>query len=132
MVGILLNLTVLPDLAGQLAATAGYPDPTLQAVFQALEKLANNLTNVGGFGLYSLAGILLLPAAFATPSFPRWLRWLGVVEWGISILATLLLVLNPGLATFPLVISFLLYAPWVWGGAYWLWQRSSKNSSSSH
>lgn len=122
VVGILLNLTVLPELARELVSTVAYPDPTLQVVFQALEKLANNLTNVGGFGLYSLAGILLLPAAFSTTNFPRWLGWLGVAEWGVSILATGLLVLAPGLATFPLVISFMLYAPWMWGGAYWLWR----------
>lgn len=131
VVGILINLTVLPELARGLVNTTAYPDLTLQVVFQALEKLANNLTNVGGFGLYSLAGILLLPAAFATSDFPRWLAWLGVAEWGISILATGLLVLTPNLATFPLLISFALYAPWVWGGAYWLWKRSSALSSSS-
>ena len=130
VVGILLNLTVLPELARQLVSMAPYPDPTLQVVFQALEKLANNLTNVGGFGLYSLAGILLLPAAFRTPNFPRWLRWLGVAEWGVSILATALLVLVPGVATFPLVVSFLLYAPWVWGAAYWLWRRPTAPSRS--
>jgi hypothetical protein len=80
IVGVLLNLTVLPELAHQLAKTITNPDPTLQIVFLSMEKLANNLTNVGGFGLYSLAGVLLLPAIFATPDYPRWLTWLGVVE----------------------------------------------------
>ncbi|MEN8240651.1 MAG: hypothetical protein ABFS17_01925 [Chloroflexota bacterium] len=122
IVGVLVNLTVLPELAGELT----YLDPTLQVVFLSMEKLANTLTNIGGFGLYSLAGILLLPAVFATPDFPRWLRWLGVVEWGISILATVLLIVVPSLATGPLLVSFMLYAPWVWGSAWWLWQMRSE------
>ena len=41
------------------------------------------------------------------------------------------LVLAPDLATIPLVISFMLYAPWVWGGAYWLWRRPPALSSST-
>ncbi|RME76972.1 MAG: hypothetical protein D6784_04715 [Chloroflexi bacterium] len=123
IVGVLVNLTVLPELARQLADTIASPDPTLQIVFLSMEKIANNLTNVGGFGLYSLAGILLLPAIFATPRYPRWLTWLAVVEWSISIIATGLLILAPNLATGPLVVSFVLYAPWVWGSAIWLLRR---------
>lgn len=119
IVGVLMNAVVLPELANQLVASAA-PDQTLQVVFVSLEKFANSLTNIGGFGLYSLAGILLLPAVFSTPGFPRWLKWLGGIEWGISIIATGLLVAAPDLAAFPLVISFMLYAPWVWGGAWWL------------
>jgi len=84
------------------------------------------LTNVAGFGLYSLAGILLLPAVFSTPGFPRWLMWLGVFEWGISIIATGFLIVSPVWAAPLLVISFLLYAPWVWGSAWWLFSRSEK------
>jgi cell shape-determining protein MreD len=53
------------------------PDPVLQVVFQSMESFANALTNVAAFGLYSLAGTLLLPALFATLSYPRWLAWLG-------------------------------------------------------
>jgi len=52
---------------------------------------------------------------------------LEVVEWGISIIATTLLVFTPDLAIGPLLISFLLYAPWVWGGAIWLIRRDLKN-----
>ncbi len=48
---------------------------------------------------------------------------MGVAEWSISIIATVLLVLAPDLATVPLVIGFLLYAPWVWGGGIWLLRR---------
>ena len=70
-------------------------------------------------GLF-LAGLLLLPSAFTTASYPRWLAWLGLAEWGIAALATGLLVLAPDSATGPLLISFALYAPWVWGSALWL------------
>jgi len=120
IVGVLVNLTVLPELARELVLTIANPDPTLQVIFLAMEKIANNLTNVGGFGLYSLAGLLLLPAAFATPGFPRSLAWLGAAEWIISSISTVLIVLVPSLATVPLLISFALYAPWVWGSALWL------------
>jgi len=123
IVGILVNLTILPELAGELVYSTANPDPTLRIVFGAMEKFANNLTNIGGFGLYSLAGMLLLPAIFATPGFSKPLAWLGTFEWTISIVATLLLVVLPNAATIPLVISFIFYAPWVWGSALWLIRR---------
>ena len=120
LVGVLVNLTVLPELARALTSTPAGPDPALQVVFHSMESLANALTNVAAFGLYSFAGLLLLPAVFATPGYPRWLAWLGAVEWGIAAIATGLLVFAPGLATGPLLVSFALYAPWVWGSALWL------------
>lgn len=123
VVGILLNHTVLPQVATALASSPAAPDTTLLVLFRSMESMANNLTNVAGFGLYSVAGLLLLPAAFATADFPRPLAWLGVVEWTISNIATILLVVAPDLATIPLVVSFLFYAPWVWGGALWLLRR---------
>ncbi len=123
IVGVLINMTVLPELAHELANTIANPDPTLTVIFSAMEKIANNLTNVGGYGLYTLAGILILPAIFATKDYPRWLAKLGATEWIISSLATLLLIFAPTLATIPLVISFFLYAPWVWGSALWLYRR---------
>jgi hypothetical protein len=92
-----------------------------------MESLANALTNVTAFGLYSIAGLLLLPSVFATPSYPRWLAWLGVVEWGIALIATALLVIAPDFATGPLLISFSLYAPWVWGSAIWLLRNKPVN-----
>lgn len=119
VIGMLINAIVLPDLATQLMA-APNPDATLQLMFQSFEKLANNITNVGGFGLYSVAGLLLLPAAFVVPSFPVWLKWIGVIEWGVSIIATILVVVAPALAAIPLVIAFMFYGPWVWGCAWWL------------
>ncbi len=123
IVGVLLNMTVLPELARKLAYTLPNVDPTLKVVFSGMEKLANNLTNVGGYGLYTLAGVLILPAIFATKDYPRWLAKLGAVEWTISSIATLLLIFAPALVTIPLVISFFLYAPWVWGSALWLYRR---------
>jgi hypothetical protein len=118
--GVLVNLTVLPELAQALTATTTGGDPALPVVFGSMESLANALVNVTAFGLYTLAGLLLLPAVFSTPGYPRWLAWLGAAEWGIAALATILLVLAPDLATGPLLISFALYAPWVWGSAVWL------------
>jgi hypothetical protein len=120
LVGVLVNMAVLPDVAVALSGAPAGPDPVLHVVFHSLENLANALTNVVAFGLYSFAGLLLLPAVFATPSYPRWLGWLGVAEWGAAALATLLLVFAPGLAMGPLLLSFALYAPWVWGSAAWV------------
>jgi hypothetical protein len=123
ILGVVVNLTILPELAHALTSTSAGWDPVLQVVFHSMESFANALTNVTAFGLYSLAGLLLLPAVFATPSYPRWLAWLGAVEWGIAALATVLLVFVPSLATGPLLISFALYAPWVWGSAVWLLRK---------
>ena len=95
---------------------------TLQIIFHSTESLTNALTNVAAFGLYTVAGLLLLPAIFTTAHYPRWLAWLGSVEWGIAAFATMLLVIAPALATVPLLISFALYAPWVWGSAIWLYR----------
>ncbi|MFQ5419069.1 MAG: hypothetical protein ACE5EY_01775 [Anaerolineae bacterium] len=120
IVGVLVNLVVLPDLADGMAAG---PSSALAVIFQAMEQLAYALTNVTAFGLYSLAGLLLLPAAWATPDYPRWLVWLGIVEWGTAALATILLLMAPALAVAPLLLSFALYAPWVWGSALWLRRR---------
>jgi hypothetical protein len=120
LVGVLVNMTILPDLARALIGTPAGPDLALQVVFHSLENFANALTNVAAFGLYSFAGLLLLPAIFATPSYPRWLAWLGAVDWGIAAIATGLLMFAPDLATGPLLVSFALYAPWVWASALWL------------
>ena len=123
LVGVLVNMTVLPELAGALSNIPG-SESALLTVFHSTESLTNALTNVAAFGLYTLAGLLLLPATFATATYPRWLAWLGTAEWGIAALATILLVVAPDLATVPLLISFALYAPWVWGSALWLLRRN--------
>ena len=122
LVGVLANITVLPELARELNSTLANPDPSLRVVFRSVERLTHALTNVAAFGLYSFAGLLLLPAIFATPNYPRWLAWLGTVEWGIAAIATGLLVIAPDFATGPLLVSFALYAPWVWGSAWWVWR----------
>lgn len=124
LVGVLVNMTVLPSLAKALVATPAGLDSSLPIVFRSMEGLAYALTNIVAFGLYTLAGLLLLPAVFATPGYPRWLVWLGAAEWGIASLATVLLVVAPGLATGSLLLSFALYAPWVWGSAMWLLRSS--------
>ncbi|MCP4416016.1 MAG: hypothetical protein GY805_05305 [Chloroflexi bacterium] len=85
LVGVLVNMTVLPELANALLSASSGQELTLQAIFQSMESLTNALTNVAAFGLYSFAGLLLLPAAFAR------LAWLGVTEWGIAAVATVLL-----------------------------------------
>jgi hypothetical protein len=127
LVGVLVNLTILPQVANALSSTFPGADVALLTIFQSMESFANALTNVAAFGLYSFAGLLLLPAVFSTASYPRWLAWLGAVEWMVASFATVLLVFAPGLATGPLVVSFALYAPWVWGSALWL-QRSREFS----
>jgi len=120
LTGVLVNLAVLPDLARALVGASPSPDPALLAIFRSMENLAYAAVNVTAFGLYSFAGLLLLPALFTTSSYPRRLAWLGTVEWVVAALATLLLVTAPGLATVPLLISFALYAPWVWASGWWL------------
>ncbi len=122
LVGVLINMTVLPELAQALIRMDD--QEVLSTTFRSMENLTNALTNVGAFGLYSFAGLLLLPAVFSTVGYPRWLAWLGVAEWGVALLATALLVLAPPMATGPLLVSFALYAPWVWGSAWWLWRKN--------
>lgn len=124
LIGVLVNLTVLPDLAHALADTFVKPDPVLQTVFHSVESFAYALVNITAFGLYTLAGLLMLPAVFATSGYPKWLTWLGTAEWFIAAIATVLLITAPTLATVPLLISFVLYAPWVWGSALWLLRRN--------
>lgn len=122
LVGVLVNITVLPALAQPLSGSLAAPSPSLLQIFQSMEGLATALVNIVAFGLYSLAGLLLLPALNLTVDYPRWLTWLGTAEWTIASLATLLLIVSPMLATVPLLVSFLLYAPWVWGSGLWLYR----------
>lgn len=115
MVGIVLNIAVVPDVAGQLQAGEATP-----ATYSAVETLAQALTDITAFGLYTVAGLLLLPALFATRTYPRGLVWLAVVLWVISALATAMLAFDLGGATAVFAVSLLLYAPWVWASAWWL------------
>ena len=84
------------------------------------KRVKNAPTDVTAFGLYVLAGILLLPALFATPGYPRSLLWLGTAEWTIAAVATALLILAPAIAMVLLLVSSALFAPWAWESAYWL------------
>ncbi len=120
IVGVLVNMTVLPALAPAVVGASAETTAATQAIFNSMESLANALTNVAAFGLYSVAGLLLLPAGIATPNYSRWLVWLGSAEWGVATIATVLLIVVPNWATIPLLVSFALYAPWVWLSAVWI------------
>lgn len=127
LVGVLVNLTVLPELSRSIVNNPANQAQLLQEFFGPMEYLANTLTNVAAFGLYSFAGLLLLPSLFSTPHYSRWLIWLGVIEWSIAIIATILLIIAPKYATGPLLLSFALYAPWVWGSAIWLLRKETSD-----
>jgi hypothetical protein len=93
-----------------------------EAVSQALPWTLSPL--VGG-----LIGVLFIAHA-AAYSWAVWDGdWLRVTEWTISILATALLIIAPNLSSVPLVISFLLYAPWVWGSGLWVLRRKPVDSN---
>ncbi len=124
LVGVLVNVAVVPHLARAVVEAGVGPPSDLVVVFRSAERFAYGATNVAGFGLYTVAGILLLPAVFGTSGFPRWLAAVGVAEWTVAGVATALLAVAPDTATGPLIVSFVLYAPWVWGCAAWLWRES--------
>jgi hypothetical protein len=110
LVGVVANIAVLPPLAER-----GGTDS-----FHGAQLLAHALTDVAAFGLYTVAGLLLLPALRSTPGVPRTLIWLGVAVWIVSALATVLLALGaPGGRTVA-GLGFVLYAPWAWLGAAWV------------
>ena len=109
IVGIVLNLAVLPDLAGGSADT-----------YAAVETLAQALTDITAYGLYTVAGLLLLPALWATRTYPRLLAWLALVLWVSSAAATLLLALDAPAKAGVFAVALLLYPVWVWGSAWWL------------
>jgi hypothetical protein len=115
IVGIVLNIAVVPDVAARLQA-----GEATQATYSSVETLAQALTDITAFGLYTVAGLLLLPAVFATRTYPRALAWLAVVLWVLSAVATLLLAFDAGGATAVFSVALVLYAPWVWASAWWL------------
>jgi hypothetical protein len=51
---------------------------------------------------------------------PPALCWLGAAEWGLSAVATVLLVFDAPGGTAVGTIGFLLYAPWTWVAAWWV------------
>jgi hypothetical protein len=110
LVGVVANIAVLPALAGRGGTGA----------FEGTQLLAHALTDFAALGIYTAAGLLLLPALRRTPGAPRALWWLGVAEWGVSTVATALLVFDVPGATAAGTASFLLYAPWTWVAAWWV------------
>jgi hypothetical protein len=114
-VGIVTNLAAVPAAAGGEGET-----------FHVVQELGRALTDVAAFGLYSLAGLVLLPALASTRGYPRWLLGLGALEWGVAAIATVLLALQaPGAAAATALASaaFVLYAPWAWANAWWVLRR---------
>jgi hypothetical protein len=120
LVGIVLNLAVLPDLAASYQGSAGAVKSSTAVTYSSVETLTQALTDIAAFGLYTAAGLLLLPALFATPAYPLRLAWLAALLWGVSVVATLLLALDAPGATAVFALALLLYAPWVWASAWWV------------
>jgi hypothetical protein len=114
LVGVAANIAVLPELAER-----GGGDP-----FHGVQLLAEALTDVAAFGLYTVAGLLLLPALRGTPGVPRGLIRLGVAAWGVSAVATVLLAFGASGGRTIAGLAFVLYAPWVWLGAAWVLRGS--------
>jgi hypothetical protein len=110
LVGVVANIAVLPALA----------DRGDTETFRAVQLLAHALTDIAAFGLYTAAGLLLLPALRGTPGVPRALLLLGAAEWGISAVATALLAFDVAGGRTVAGLGLALYAPWVWLGAWWV------------
>jgi hypothetical protein len=117
LVGIVVNLALIPDLAARYHDA---PAASTALTYSNVETLAQALTDIAAYGLYTAAGILLLPALFATRAYPRPLAWLGVLLWGVSVIATLLLAFDAAGAKAVFAVALLLYAPWVWASAWWV------------
>jgi hypothetical protein len=110
LVGVVVNIAVLPALADRGGTDA----------FHGAQVLANALTDITAFGLYTAAGLVLLPALVRTERVPRALIRVGVAEWGISAVATALLAFGAPGGRATAALGFLLFAPWAGLGARWL------------
>jgi hypothetical protein len=116
IVGIVVNIAVVPE-----AAAGGVADNT----FRAAQELGHALTDVAAFGLYSVAGLLLVASLAATPRYPRGLARLGWGAWAIAALATVLVAVDaPGTAAVA-TVAFVLYAPWAGCNAWWIMRGAS-------
>jgi hypothetical protein len=120
LVGVVTNIAVVPALAGHGGTDA----------FRGAQLLAHALTDFTALGLYTAAGLLLLPALRATPGVPPALLWVGVAEWSVSAVATALLVFDLPGGTAGGTAGFLLYAPWTWIAAWWVSGRPTIGTSS--
>lgn len=114
LVGIAISVAVVPELAGRL------PGEGAAAAFGGAQTLAHALTDVTGFGLYTVAGLLLVPALFATSCYPRWLAWLGLALWSESVLGTVALAFGWPAANVLAGLAFVLLAPWTLASAWWV------------
>jgi hypothetical protein len=121
LVGIAINVAVLPDLATRLQELDGDARASALATYAALEDVARALTDVSAYGLYTAAGLLLLPALLDTPGYPRALAVIAIMEWGLAAVVTALLALGSPAATGPFAVALVLYVPWAWGSAWWLY-----------
>lgn len=110
IVGVVVNIAVLPALADHGGSDA----------FHSAQLLANALTDVTAFGLYTAAGLVLLPALARTARVPRALFRIGVAEWGVSAVATGLLAFGAPGGHAAAALGFLLFAPWAGLGAWWV------------
>jgi len=115
LVGVVANIAVVPELADHGGGDG----------FRGAQLLAHALTDIAAFGLYAVAGLLLLPALRSTPTVPRALLWLGAAEWGVSAVAAGLLAFDAPGGRALAGVGFLLYGPWVWLGASWVLQAPS-------
>lgn len=70
LVGIVAQIAVVPELA-ERAGSSGAATPAATATFAAAQEFAHALIAVAAFGIYSVAGLVLVPALFATPDYPR-------------------------------------------------------------
>jgi hypothetical protein len=120
LVGIVLNLAVIPDLAARYQESAPALMASTEVTYSTVETLAQALTDIAAYGLYTMAGLLLLPALFATSAYPRRLAWLAVLLWGVSVVATVLLAFDAAGATAVFAVALLLYPLWIWASAWWL------------
>jgi hypothetical protein len=119
IVGVIINIAVLPELADRGGSDA----------FHGAQLLADALTDVAAFGLYTVAGLLLLLALRRTQGPPPALLRLGVAEWGVSAVATGLLAFDVSGGRAAAALAFVLYAPWVWLGAWWVLRAPPRPSA---
>jgi hypothetical protein len=110
LVGVVVNIAMVPALADHGGTDA----------FRGAQVLANALTDVTAFGLYTAAGLVLLPALVRTTRVPRALIRVGVAEWSVSALATVLLAFGAPGGHAAAALGFLLFAPWAGLGARWV------------
>ncbi len=122
LVGITVTIVAVPPLAAEASSGAA------AGLFGTVEAVAFTLVSGVAFGVYTVAGLLLVVAAAGSRDYPRWLLALGWAEWGFSGVAVLLLGVSVASATPFLGVGLALYGPWVWANAWWIW-RSGRASA---